>query len=161
MLLFGICIHDCVNMENLWSFYSIYELQFFNCPSCNYKNKSKQEFVNHANGNHNFVNDQFLNEVSDDSLDDVDCPWMTMINTEEVENEIDQTEEIENTDPLDCVKIEPDRIEEQLPSGRIKIWPNISLQKEYLDVKSSEMGNAQKRNKHKKRNNQPEASLRF
>ena len=125
--------------NNPWHVTSIYEYQLFNCPECPYKNKSKQEFVNHANENHNLVNDHFLNEVSDDSLDDVNCPWMTMINTEEFENGIVETEEIENTDPLDCVKTEPDRIEEQLPSGRIKIWPNISLQKEFMDENTSEI----------------------
>ena len=36
--------------ENPWNVKSLYDLQFFNCPSpfCIYKNSSKQEFVNHG-----------------------------------------------------------------------------------------------------------------
>ena len=35
-------------MKNPWTISSIYELQYFNCLSCSYKNKSKQNFVDHA-----------------------------------------------------------------------------------------------------------------
>ena len=35
-------------MENPWDIESIYELQFFNCPSCIFKDQSKQEIINHA-----------------------------------------------------------------------------------------------------------------
>ena len=35
-------------MENPWNIQTIYELQYFNCPSCIFKNHSKQEFINHA-----------------------------------------------------------------------------------------------------------------
>ena len=39
-------------MENPWSIQSIEEFQYFNCPSCFFKDKSKQGFVNHACENH-------------------------------------------------------------------------------------------------------------
>ena len=35
-------------MQNPWHIQSIYDLQYFNCPSCEFKNNSKQEFINHA-----------------------------------------------------------------------------------------------------------------
>ena len=34
--------------ENIWNIKSLYDLQYFNCPSCPYKNSLKQDFVNHA-----------------------------------------------------------------------------------------------------------------
>ena len=38
--------------ENSWNVKSLYEFQYFNCPTCPYKNDSKQEFVNHAFNDH-------------------------------------------------------------------------------------------------------------
>ena len=38
--------------NNPWNFHSLYDLLYFNCPSCAYKNNSKQEFVNHAYDRH-------------------------------------------------------------------------------------------------------------
>ena len=35
-------------MENPWNIDSIYDLQYFNCPSCIFKDHSKQEMVNHV-----------------------------------------------------------------------------------------------------------------
>ena len=35
-------------MENPWIINSIYELQYFNCPSCIFKDHTKQKIINHA-----------------------------------------------------------------------------------------------------------------
>ena len=35
-------------MENPWNIDSIYDLQYFNCPSCIFRDHSKQEIINHA-----------------------------------------------------------------------------------------------------------------
>ena len=35
-------------MRNPWNVCSIYDLQYFNCPSCVFRISSKQEFINHA-----------------------------------------------------------------------------------------------------------------
>ena len=60
-------------MENPWSIHSIYELQYFICPSCSFKDHSKQEFINHAYEFHpDFVN--YL-KIHDNSLSDIECPW--------------------------------------------------------------------------------------
>ena len=39
--------------QNPWTIiYSIYDLQYFNCPTCQFKNQSKQEFINHVHEIH-------------------------------------------------------------------------------------------------------------
>ena len=61
-------------MENPWNVESIYELQFFNCPSCIYKNYSKQEIINHAFKFHS-ESVEYLKKIKDKSLDDISLPW--------------------------------------------------------------------------------------
>ena len=34
--------------DNPWAVLSIFEFQYFNCPSCVFKSHSKKEFINHA-----------------------------------------------------------------------------------------------------------------
>ena len=65
-------------MKNPWNIQSIFEFQFFNCPSCTFKNNSKQEFVNHAYEIHPESID-FLMNINDNSLLDVQCPWNELI----------------------------------------------------------------------------------
>ena len=61
--------------NNPWNVQSLYNLQFFNCPSsfCIYKNNSKQEFVNHA---FNFHPESvpYLRNFKDNSLSDIEIP---------------------------------------------------------------------------------------
>ena len=61
-------------MENPWNIHSIYELQYFNCPSCTFKNHLKQEIINHACEIHP-KSVKFLKNIIDNSLEDVVCPW--------------------------------------------------------------------------------------
>ena len=61
-------------MANPWNINSIYELQYYNCPSCIFKNNSKQEIINHAYACHP-ESIKFLSDISDGSLVDVSCPW--------------------------------------------------------------------------------------
>ena len=61
-------------MENPWKIESMYELQFFNCPSCIFKDHSKQEILNHAFENH-LESIECLKNIKDDSLKDVVLPW--------------------------------------------------------------------------------------
>ena len=61
-------------MENPWNVHSIYDLQYFNCPSCIFKNNSKQEFINHACELHP-ESVTYLENIIDNSLADVVCPW--------------------------------------------------------------------------------------
>ena len=61
-------------MENPWNIQSLYELQYFNCPSCTFKNQSTQEIVNHAYELHP-ESIEYLMNISDESLTDVLLPW--------------------------------------------------------------------------------------
>ena len=62
------------NLENPWNINSIYDLQYFTCPSCIFKKNSKQEFIDHAYKFHPESID-FLSNLIDNSLEDVICPW--------------------------------------------------------------------------------------
>ena len=67
--------------QNPWNIESIYDLQYFNCPSCVFQNHSKQTFVDHIYEYHSeAIND--LNKIEDDSLDDVICPWVASVKIE-------------------------------------------------------------------------------
>ena len=59
--------------ENPWNVQSLYDLLYFNCPSCAYKNHLKQEFVDHAYQLHP-ESEQYLRNISDGSLSDVEIP---------------------------------------------------------------------------------------
>ena len=74
--------------ENPWNIQSIYELQYFNCPSCIFKDQSKQTFVNHAFEEHPEVVG-FLHIIPDGSLSDVDFPM-----TDSKDLNLDYKEEI-------------------------------------------------------------------
>ena len=55
--------------NDLWVVKSIYELQYYNCPGCTFKHKSKQEFVNHLYFDHP-EGILTLNNIKDESLRD-------------------------------------------------------------------------------------------
>ena len=57
-------------MENPWNIQSIYDLQYFNCPTCLYKNHLKQEFINHAYYFHP-ESIEHLTNINDNSLIDI------------------------------------------------------------------------------------------
>ena len=63
-----------LNVENPWNIQSIYDFQFFICPSCDFKDHSKQEFVNHTFDTHP-DSIEYLSNIHDDSYNDVLCPW--------------------------------------------------------------------------------------
>ena len=58
--------------SSLWSMKSINDFQYFNCPGCDFKHQSKQEFINHANELHP-ESIEHLEQMED--LDGVLCPW--------------------------------------------------------------------------------------
>ena len=60
-------------MENPWDIQSIYDLQYFICPSCDFREHSKQEFIDHVYDIHpDFV--EYLKNVQDNSLADIIFP---------------------------------------------------------------------------------------
>ena len=61
--------------RDLWNVKSIYDFQYFNCPSCSSKKyASKQDFVNHIWFNHP-ESIEYLKEISDGSLSNILQPW--------------------------------------------------------------------------------------
>ena len=58
---------------NPWNIQSLYDLQYYNCPSCIYKINSKQEFVNHAYDFHP-ESEEYLRNIKDGSISDIDLP---------------------------------------------------------------------------------------
>ena len=62
-----------MELENPWNIQSLYELQYFNCPSCDFKNHFKQDFINHAIRIHPEQINQ-LKKIKDDSLSDIIFP---------------------------------------------------------------------------------------
>ena len=77
-------------MENPWNIDSIYDLQFFNCPSCFFKDSSKQEIINHAFEIHpDSIN--CLAKIKDESLSDIIWPWnfQEMVKKEETDDGVD------------------------------------------------------------------------
>ena len=60
--------------KNPWAIQSIYELQYFNCPTCDYKIHAKQDFVQHAYTTHP-ESVTHLKNLSDFSLGDITVPW--------------------------------------------------------------------------------------
>ena len=74
------------NLENPWDIYSIFELLFYNCPSCEFKHNSKQTFVDHAIENHPEATNGFTN-IKDGSLADVEWNLLFQIKVEEEEED--------------------------------------------------------------------------
>ena len=90
-------------MENPWNIQSIYDLQYFNCPACVFKNPSKQEIVNHAYDFHPESIEHLMN-IDDNSLMDVSLPWdinvkkEVMTEEEIFESPVDSLEVSDNDD---------------------------------------------------------------
>ena len=85
-----------MNVENPWNVQSLYDLQFFNCPSqfCIYKSHSKQEFLKHAFSNHPESEPYLIN-----FKDDVEIPLLeSKVDSDLANNglEIIKTEKIES-----------------------------------------------------------------
>ena len=78
------------DLENPWIINSIYELLFYNCPSCEFKHNSKQTFVDHAIDNHPEAANGFTN-ISDGSISDVN--WYPFFQIKVEEEEEKQMEE--------------------------------------------------------------------
>ena len=93
-------------MENPWNIESLYNLRYYNCPSCEYKTNIKQKFINHAYNSHPETI-YYLKNIKDDSMDDISCPWDPKdhgggdnfnLNFENVETKIEENSDIEDHD---------------------------------------------------------------
>ena len=95
--------------ENPWDIQSIYDLQYYKCPVCIYTNTSKQEFVYHAYEIHPEAVEN-LKFITDDSLNDVHCPWTSEpihIKDEILENSEQNTDQSETNIEQIMIKCEP------------------------------------------------------
>ena len=98
-------------MENPWNIQSIYDLLYFNCPSCVYKNHSKQDLINHASDFHP-ESIEFLKNIKDKSLIDIvfPCQLEPKINIKTEEHQPEENYEIDkniyNTDTVSNIKSE-------------------------------------------------------
>ena len=54
-------------IKHPWQIKSIYDLQYFICPSCDFKNQNKQDFIHHANEIHPEAVD-YLKTIEDNSF---------------------------------------------------------------------------------------------
>ena len=84
-------------MENPWHIQSIYEMQYFICPCCGFKDHSKQQFINHTYENHP-KSVEIFNSVSDKSLEDIVCPWnelTELMNIKQMKSKSKQSNELQ------------------------------------------------------------------
>ena len=136
--------------ENPWNINSIYEFQYFNCPCCSYKDRSKQEFVNHATQSHQECI-EYLAKITDGSLDGFIWPGIKIKEDDHLDDydEFDttETEETEITgiqtsdDPkkLGDFKDEfqtNDEVEENIIDNRPSIECDICNERICLEVES-------------------------
>ena len=75
-----------VQAKNPWNIESIYEFQYFNCPTCKFKNHSKQEFIDHAYNSHSEAT-EYLNNIKDGSIDDVSVPKISNLSNKKDEGQ--------------------------------------------------------------------------
>ena len=142
-------------MHNPWKITSIYDLQYFNCPSCVYKNHSKQEFINHAYEVHP-VCVNHLDNVDDNSLGDISCPW----NNSDVKTTEKKTGLSQNEDPkseiLTTVNVEnvKNELEDSIKFNKTKksIRSNVDPKKKRKS-KAAEIDNTSTRYVFKSNNN--------
>ena len=78
--------------QNPWNIQSLLDLQYIKCPTCVYKDNSRQEFVNHAYQSHP-ESRQYLSNIKDNSMSDLIIPFILKEETFDDDNlpESDQT----------------------------------------------------------------------
>ena len=78
-----------MKLQNPWNVQSLYDLQYFNCPSpfCIYRNNKKQDFINHAYHFHPEA-DQYLRNINDGSTSDIVIPMDIKFDPSSYESDI-------------------------------------------------------------------------
>ena len=136
-------------MENPWNIQSIYDFQFFNCPSCIFKNHSKQEFFSHAYQFHPESIEYFQN-INDESLNDIVFPSeldMKQIKTENYEvNNFNDEHDLSyvmsqnEEDNLNSIKVENVEIENesQFENSETFVYEHFSEDANFDEVNINE-----------------------
>ena len=92
--------------QNPWNIKSLNDLQFFNCPSCEFKVKLEQDLVNHAFDHHFMESSYYLRNIQYyRSTDDIDIKnssdSIEIVNTEDTPMVIVKTEVVEKNSEID------------------------------------------------------------
>ena len=93
--------------KNPWNIGSLYEFFYFNCPSCPFRSKSNQEFVNHACNFHPEAG-PYLQNIQDNSINDIHVPYHefeSKVSNDRIEN---KNEEAFTVDAIESDKVEVD-----------------------------------------------------
>ena len=97
--------------KNPWNIQSLYELNYYICPSCPFKNHSKQILVNHAYEIHFSHAMKFLDAIKNhNSFNDVILPWNTTTSdfTKKVETDLERPKSSNNFREINFTKIDDD-----------------------------------------------------
>ena len=89
-----------IKFESPWDVNSLYEFQYFICPSCSNQFSLKQDFVNHTFHTHP-ESTEYLRKISDESIYDVVPPWTTESNNFDSEKPCEIFVKSELNDELD------------------------------------------------------------
>ena len=101
-------------LENPWKVESLYEFQYFKCPSCEFKDEKKQDFLYHAYEFHPESVD-YLSIITDGSLGDVLCPWDSQEFTDEDHGMVDvKTEDVEDVLGINEESTQNDHVDGQM-----------------------------------------------
>ena len=85
-----------LQQTNPWHIQSVYEFQYFNCPVCEFKDRNKQEFIDHAIKCHPESVNGFSN-VYDGSLSDIDLSFKIEEEYLETSDNIDPSCNVDHT----------------------------------------------------------------
>ena len=92
--------------QNPWNIKSLNDLQFFNCPSCEFKVKLEQDLVNHAFDHHFMESSYYLKNIQchrfmDDNDIKNSSDSIEIVNTEDTPMVIVKTEVVEKNSEID------------------------------------------------------------
>ena len=92
--------------QNPWNIKSLNDLQFFNCPSCEFKVKLEQDLVNHAFDHHFMESSYYLRNIqyyrsTDDNDIKNSSDSIEIVNTEDTPMVIVKTEVVEKNSEID------------------------------------------------------------
>ena len=115
--------------KNHWKISSLYDLQFYNCPDCDFKVQDKQNFINHACDTHPNCID-YLHTIRDGSLSGVICPWIFEEEEEEEDIKIGKNwEELSKKLPKSISLLRMPKVETDVEVLAKKLPKSVSILK--------------------------------
>ena len=135
--------NDHNNVTSPWDVESLYEFQYFNCPTCPYKHHSAEDFVDHAFNTHQESKNHFINISNHDSFSDIWPPWKygSMNNfINHLKNELNENEVIICEGPVEKSNLIDDPLEtnEQAVAKSEEYFDNLNASSKHtLNVNES------------------------